>query len=178
MIPNTLSSGLDDYPRATVPTADEFHVDLHSWMTKSAGVMAKLQTLLLRSNESSSDSAAYSFDYAGLRSTLQSGLEDFHWSEQHRGYFDVGMNNESSFFLVEVFFRCSSAASAAAATVQDAAVDIAVPVDYLQSGKAFCPPSHPTVLFPHGDGMGNYKQRERLVQRYFPASSSLKSLFF
>lgn len=45
-------------------------------------------------------------------------------------------------------------------------VDVAVPVEYVQSGKPFCPQSHPNVLFPHGDGMGNYKQRERFEEAY------------
>jgi len=40
-------------------------------------------------------------------------------------------------------------------------VDVAVPLEVLQSGRPFCPPSHPAALFPHGDGQGNYKQRER-----------------
>jgi len=43
-------------------------------------------------------------------------------------------------------------------------VDVAVPVEFVQSGKPFCPQSHPNVLFPHGDGMGNYKQRERCIK--------------
>ena len=110
MIPNTLSSGLDDYPRSTVPTQDEYHVDLHAWMTKSAQIMSRVQTVLLERNASTSADleAAMAFDYTQLASVLQHSLDELHWSDLHRGYFDVGYNNESSFFLVEMFFRCSS----------------------------------------------------------------------
>jgi len=168
VVPNTLSSGLDDYPRATVPTADEHHVDLHAWMARSARIMADLQELLAGQSPVHSPVLP---SYRQLASSLTSSLQQLHWSDRHRGFFDVGMHNDSSFFLLEVFFRC--AADEGKAPGGPAVVDVAVPLELVQSGRGFCPPSHPTVLFPHGDGHGNYKQRERFVH---PGNLSLEHI--
>ncbi|TMS23902.1 Mannosyl-oligosaccharide glucosidase [Larimichthys crocea] len=67
--PKTLTSGLDDYPRASHPSADERHVDLHCWMALSSGIMAMLSDNNL--------------------------LNELHWSEQLRAFSDYGNHTQA-----------------------------------------------------------------------------------
>jgi mannosyl-oligosaccharide glucosidase len=57
---HTLSSGLDDFPRATPPSEGEMHVDLLCWMTKFAQVLSTVSHFL--GNESESEQYHKLFD--------------------------------------------------------------------------------------------------------------------
>jgi len=81
--PKTLTSGLDDYPRASHPTEIERHVDLRCWMTLASSVMGKL---------TSTQPNSYSI-YAQLLADNDK-LDELHWSEQYGMYADYGQHTE------------------------------------------------------------------------------------
>ncbi|CAI8052468.1 Mannosyl-oligosaccharide glucosidase GCS1, partial [Geodia barretti] len=76
--PKTLTSGLDDYPRATHPATDEYHVDLYCWMTLASGVMAKMADLLNK------DSSYYWATYRALADPRN--LDSLHWDKHTMTY--------------------------------------------------------------------------------------------
>lgn len=144
VIPNTLASGLDDYPRGLIASPLEYHVDLLAWMIKACGIMARIQGLL----------GDKGFDYQTLTSYLTTRLDDLHWSEEHKSYLDVGFHHNLSVFAPEVFMRCTDGSTQ---------VDLPVPVHIVNNRMPFCPASHPTPMYPLGDGNGGYKMREVLM---------------
>uniref|UniRef100_A0A8R1TW19 Mannosyl-oligosaccharide glucosidase n=1 Tax=Onchocerca volvulus TaxID=6282 RepID=A0A8R1TW19_ONCVO len=85
--PRTLPSGFDDYPRATHPTDDEYHVDLRCWMALSARVLSKLAKLV----GDSQNEARYLANYDYL---MDLNLFDkLHWSEAKQRYCDYGLHS-------------------------------------------------------------------------------------
>lgn len=60
----TLASGLDDYPRASMPSSAETHVDLHSWVTWANGVLLDLSLI------SGKNASKYSAEYEKLKTSL------------------------------------------------------------------------------------------------------------
>uniref|UniRef100_A0AAR2IP76 Mannosyl-oligosaccharide glucosidase n=1 Tax=Pygocentrus nattereri TaxID=42514 RepID=A0AAR2IP76_PYGNA len=94
--PKTLTSGLDDYPRASHPSADERHVDLHCWMVLASGVMASMARLLGEPHE----------EYQRTHLTLGDNnlLNELHWSEQHRAFCDYGNHTQAVSLQQEKIF--------------------------------------------------------------------------
>ncbi|KAG1697940.1 hypothetical protein DVH05_015424 [Phytophthora capsici] len=138
LISNTLSSGLDDYPRASLPSEDEMHVDLLSWMIRSSNIMAKLAAFVGQDSdvalfESNSDH-------------FFTGLDKHHWNEEAQSYFDVGEHSEDGVIEYQVAVRCRNE--------QGQVVDATAPLAQIETKQVKCPTSHPNFLFPLGDGRG------------------------
>ncbi|KAI0240630.1 Mannosyl-oligosaccharide glucosidase [Lamellibrachia satsuma] len=84
--PKTLTSGLDDYPRASHPTDDERHLDLRCWMALASGVMADIAKSL---NES-----WQVYDSAYVMLTDNKLLDTLHWSDTAERYCDYGLHTD------------------------------------------------------------------------------------
>lgn len=85
--PKTLTSGLDDFPRASHPSTDERHVDLRCWMALAARAMARISKAI--------DAPQIKKEsYHALADTLENyhDLKNLHWDEQHGTFADVGYN--------------------------------------------------------------------------------------
>ncbi|XP_058047980.1 mannosyl-oligosaccharide glucosidase isoform X1 [Ahaetulla prasina] len=85
--PKTLTSGLDDYPRASHPSEDERHLDLRCWMAVASAVMAEVAT---RVGEAEND-------YTHMAEWLTDNelLERHHWSEGLSTFADYGNHTQA-----------------------------------------------------------------------------------
>ncbi|CAL5378069.1 unnamed protein product [Camellia sinensis] len=68
----TLTSGLDDYPRASHPTEDERHLDLRCWMFLAIDCMHSISKFLPKEHE----------------------LGKMHFDDAHGTYLDFGNHTE------------------------------------------------------------------------------------
>ncbi|KAB2045785.1 hypothetical protein ES319_D01G185800v1 [Gossypium barbadense] len=87
--PKTLSSGLDDYPRASHPTEDERHLDLRCWMLLAADCMNSVAELIWKENKPGKDYASTS----NLLSDFDT-LNQMHFDHASGAYFDFGNHTE------------------------------------------------------------------------------------
>ncbi|KAI4459446.1 mannosyl-oligosaccharide glucosidase [Holotrichia oblita] len=85
--PKTLTSGLDDYPRASHPTEDEMHIDLRCWIAIAADVMSKLADLLGRDGYKYEQTSEYLSD--------NEIMNKLHWSDYTQQYADYGFHTDS-----------------------------------------------------------------------------------
>ncbi|XP_058808158.1 uncharacterized protein LOC131673840 isoform X1 [Phymastichus coffea] len=84
--PKTLTSGLDDYPRASHPSQDERHVDLRCWMALAAKVMAIIADILHKPSHKYENTYEYLSD--------NRLLNELHWSPNTHSYSDYGLHTD------------------------------------------------------------------------------------
>lgn len=84
--PKTLTSGLDDYPRASHPSDDEYHVDLRCWMALASGLIADIATSLGEDGK----------EYLATHKLLTNNgiLDHLHWSDKKQQYSDYGLHTD------------------------------------------------------------------------------------
>ncbi|KAK9301679.1 hypothetical protein QLX08_006092 [Tetragonisca angustula] len=84
--PKTLTSGLDDYPRASHPNIDERHVDLRCWIAFAAHIMHQISEMLNQPNNKYQETYRYLSD--------NSLLNKLHWSPNTHTYADFGLHTD------------------------------------------------------------------------------------
>ncbi|PSS26953.1 Mannosyl-oligosaccharide glucosidase [Actinidia chinensis var. chinensis] len=87
--PKTLSSGLDDYPRASNPSEEERHLDLRCWMFLAADCMYSISKLLGKEKELGKE-------YGSTVKLLSDFdlLNQMHFDDAYGAYFDFGNHTE------------------------------------------------------------------------------------
>ncbi|KAF9090912.1 Processing alpha glucosidase I [Mortierella sp. GBA35] len=81
---HTLTSGLDDYPRAPVPNVAELHVDLLSWIGFMSRNLQRIANIV--GEEDDAD------DYEDHYKAIAANIDDLHWNEEHKAYCDVSVD--------------------------------------------------------------------------------------
>ncbi|XP_045530624.1 mannosyl-oligosaccharide glucosidase [Pieris brassicae] len=84
--PKTLTSGLDDYPRASHPSEIERHVDLRCWMFAAADAMTVIAFALQRDTSK----------FEAIREQLgdEKLLNKLHWASHSNSYADYGLHTD------------------------------------------------------------------------------------
>eukprot|EP00927_Polykrikos_kofoidii_P030385 TRINITY_DN26142_c0_g1_i1.p1 TRINITY_DN26142_c0_g1~~TRINITY_DN26142_c0_g1_i1.p1 ORF type:complete len:892 (+),score=114.49 TRINITY_DN26142_c0_g1_i1:64-2676(+) len=150
----TLSSGLDDYPRASTVSDSERHVDLHSWIALGAGVLARLGARASAPQERVDE-------LRKMHEELVASLDELHWDDKLRRYCDYGMHSNDGWYEPHIVVKCGSANG-------DSVEHTLSRADYMavQRGKSRgCPDHHPQFMFPLGDGRGGLMMREKFIPK-------------
>ncbi|KAB0802437.1 hypothetical protein PPYR_04623 [Photinus pyralis] len=85
--PKTLTSGLDDYPRASHPTEKERHIDIRCWIALAADTLANLADLLGKTSYKYHETYSYLSD--------NQLMDKLHWSDYAQIYADYGYHTDS-----------------------------------------------------------------------------------
>jgi mannosyl-oligosaccharide glucosidase len=96
----TLSSGLDDYPRASTVSNIERHVDLHSWVAFFTRLLARLGARLGKSDEA----GAYEAQFEAQLEALSA----LHWDRSRKAYLDWGEHANDGDFRPFFVVKCAT----------------------------------------------------------------------
>ncbi|KAL4523918.1 hypothetical protein Ndes2526B_g08146 [Nannochloris sp. 'desiccata'] len=94
--PKTLTSGLDDYPRASHPSPEERHLDLRCWMALAAHSLARLSVAVGAPTDEIAEFRAFAAQLDDFEE-----LKRLHWDEQREIFADWGLHTEDVKFVLE-----------------------------------------------------------------------------
>jgi mannosyl-oligosaccharide glucosidase len=166
LAPNTLASGLDDYPRSQYPSSDEQHVDLLSWVAMSCRVMQKVGTAIVEAAAGSDfdghesfvaevDRVNQEFYSDEIFAKFMDSLISVHWSDADKTFYDIGLVGDNERIDEGVTVRCTDDKRGGGTA------DVLVEIERLQNSRgrepSLCPTDFPRYLDPLGDGNGGLR---------------------
>lgn len=98
--PKTLTSGLDDYPRASHPSDDERHIDLRCWIALASKAMARISSII---HPNSAEQSSYEATYLAL--TDPELMNKLHWNADLGIFSDYGNHSDNSYLARKTFQR-------------------------------------------------------------------------
>jgi mannosyl-oligosaccharide glucosidase len=99
---HVLTSGLDDYPRASSPHPGELHVDLLSWIGNTARVLHKVSSYLsdVGDSDNSEEYTEDMFEFNKHMKGITENLQALHWSEKEGAFCDATIDGFEEHALV------------------------------------------------------------------------------
>lgn len=94
----TLPSGLDDFPRASHPSRDEYHLDLRCWMALSSKILRQLAETLGDSDWVPTVEEDIK-EFADIKT-----LDKLYWDEKKQQYSDFGLHSYKVKMVVFFYF--------------------------------------------------------------------------
>ncbi|KAF9514510.1 glycoside hydrolase family 63 protein [Hydnum rufescens UP504] len=91
-VDHVLTSGLDDYPRATPPHVGELHLDLISWMAFFTRTMRGIAEFAGETDDEA--------EFREIEVGILQNIEDLHWSEESSMYCDASINEDEESYHV------------------------------------------------------------------------------
>jgi mannosyl-oligosaccharide glucosidase len=88
--PKTLTSGLDDYPRASHPSSEERHLDLRCWMALAAHSLASVGAAVGAPENEIAEFRAFAAHLDDFEE-----LKKLHWDEKTQTFSDWGLHSEN-----------------------------------------------------------------------------------
>ncbi|KAK3809659.1 MAG: glycoside hydrolase [Linnemannia elongata] len=81
---HTLTSGLDDYPRADLPNIAELHVDLLSWIGFMSRNLQRIASIVGEEDDAE--------EFEDHYKAIVHNIDDLHWNEEQKAYCDVTLD--------------------------------------------------------------------------------------
>jgi mannosyl-oligosaccharide glucosidase len=142
-----------------MPTSEEYHVDLYSWITKATVILSKIQK---KFDITESTHPENYVNYTDIVMTMLDQMNNLHWSQEDHAYLDFGLYDAANTgVILESAVRCQNPES-------EKTVDVYVPIAFNQQSlptESLCPADYPLLMYHHKGEDNKPMTRQRLFYK-------------